>query len=88
VRTVAPRRIPGISAALLGSHSGGASCRASTQPGPGLGRLLAACLPGGEAAAFELRKMAVALLSLEARRDAARGRLIWLLPPKMLRAAR
>jgi len=55
---------------------------------PGLGRLLAACLPGGEAAAFELRKMAVALLSFEGSARAARGRLIWLLSPKMLRAAR
>ena len=55
---------------------------------PGLGRLLAACLPGGEAAAFELRKMAVALLSFQGSARAARGRLIWLLAPKMLRAAR
>jgi len=55
---------------------------------PGLGRLLAACLPGGEAAAFELRKMAVALLSFQGSARAGRGRLIWLLQPKMLRAAR
>jgi phosphohistidine phosphatase SixA len=55
---------------------------------PGLGQLLAACLPGGEAAAFELRKMAVALLSFQGSARAGRGRLIWLLQPKMLRAAR
>jgi phosphohistidine phosphatase len=54
---------------------------------PGLGRLLAACLPGGEAAAFELRKMGVALLSFQGAARAGRGRLLWLLPPKLLRAA-
>jgi phosphohistidine phosphatase len=55
---------------------------------PALGGLLAACLPGGEAAGFELRKMAVALLSFPGSARAGRGRLVWLLPPKMLRAAR
>jgi phosphohistidine phosphatase SixA len=55
---------------------------------PGLGRLLAACLPGGEAAAFELRKMGVALLSFQGSARPGRGRLVWLLPPKILRAAR
>lgn len=55
---------------------------------PGVGRLLAACLRGGEGAGFELRKMGVALLSFLGSARAGRGRLIWLLPPKMLRAAR
>jgi len=56
---------------------------------PGLGRLLAACLPGGgEAAAFEFRKMGVALLSFQGAARAGRGQLIWLLPPRILRAAR
>jgi phosphohistidine phosphatase len=54
---------------------------------PGLGRLLAACLPGGEAAAFELRKMGVALLSFPGLARAGRGQLVWLVAPKMLRAA-
>ena len=56
---------------------------------PGLGQLLAACLPGGVgAAAFELRKMAVALLAFQGSARAGRGQLIWLLPPRILRAAR
>lgn len=56
---------------------------------PALGRLLAACLPGGVgAAAFEFRKMGVALLAFQGAARAGRGRLIWLLPPRILRAAR
>lgn len=56
---------------------------------PGLGRLLAACLPGGVgAAAFEFRKMGVALLCFPGAARAGRGQLIWLLPPRILRAAR
>jgi len=56
---------------------------------PGLGRLLAACLPGSVgAAAFEFRKMAAALLAFPGAARAGRGRLIWLLPPRILRATR
>jgi phosphohistidine phosphatase len=56
---------------------------------PGLGRLLAACLPGGVgAAALELRKMGGALLSFQGVARAGRGQLMWLLPPRILRAAR
>jgi phosphohistidine phosphatase len=56
---------------------------------PGLGRLLAACLPGGAgAAAFEFRKMGVALLAFQGAARAGRGELTWLLPPRILRAAR
>jgi phosphohistidine phosphatase len=56
---------------------------------PGLGRLLAACLPGGAgAAAFEFRKMGVALLAFQGAARAGRGELMWLLPPRILRAAR
>jgi phosphohistidine phosphatase len=56
---------------------------------PGLGRLLAACLPGGaEAAAFEFRKMGVALLCFQGAARAGRAQLIWLLPPRVLRTAR
>jgi phosphohistidine phosphatase len=54
---------------------------------PGLGRLLAACLPGGVEAAFEFRKMGVALLCFQGAARAGRGQLIWLLPPRILRAA-
>jgi phosphohistidine phosphatase len=55
---------------------------------PGLSRLIAACLPGGGAAAFEMKKMGVALLAFPGAARAGRGRLVWLLPPKVLRAAR
>jgi phosphohistidine phosphatase len=56
---------------------------------PALDRLLAACLPGGVgAAAFEFRKMGVALLAFQGAARAGRGQLIWLLPPRILRAAR
>jgi phosphohistidine phosphatase len=56
---------------------------------PALGRLLAACLPGGVgAAAFEFRKMGVALLAFQGAARGGRGELIWLLPPRILRAAR
>ncbi len=56
---------------------------------PGLSRLIAACLPGAvSAAALEMKKMGVALLAFPAAARAGRGRLVWLLPPKVLRAAR
>jgi phosphohistidine phosphatase len=56
---------------------------------PAIGRLLAACLPGGVSeTAFEMKKMGVALLEFPGAARAGRGRLVWLLPPKVLRAAR
>jgi len=56
---------------------------------PDLGRLIAACLPGGSSsAAFELRKMAVALIAFQGAPRAGRGELRWLVPPKLLRAIR
>jgi phosphohistidine phosphatase SixA len=56
---------------------------------PGLGRLLASCLAGDAgSAAFELRKMGMALIAFPAAPRAGRGELIWLLPPRVLRAAR
>jgi len=56
---------------------------------PGLGRLLAVCLPGrARPAAFEFRKMGVALLCFQGAARAGRGQLTWLLPPRVLRAAR
>ena len=54
---------------------------------PDLGRVIAACLPGTSGgAAFELRKMSVALISFQGPPRAAQGELSWLLPPKVLRA--
>jgi len=55
---------------------------------PGLGRLLAACLPAG----WELRRsssgeMGVALLCFQGAARAGCGQLMWLLPPRILRAA-
>lgn len=55
---------------------------------PGLGNLLAACLPGEAAAAgFELKKMGVGLLEFAGAPRVGRAKLMWLLPPKTLRAA-
>jgi phosphohistidine phosphatase SixA len=54
---------------------------------PDLGRVIAACLPGTSGgAAFELRKMSVALISFPGPPRAGQGELRWLLPPKILRA--
>jgi phosphohistidine phosphatase len=73
--------------ALLARSRGGRVAVIGHQPA--LGRLLAACLPGGVgAAAFELRKMGVVLLAFPGAARAGRGQLIWLLPPRILRAAR
>jgi phosphohistidine phosphatase len=60
---------------------------------PGLGRLLAACLPaqvrgGVSPGAFELKKMGVALVSFRGTPRAGSGVLQWLLPPRILRAAK
>jgi phosphohistidine phosphatase len=54
---------------------------------PDLGRLIATCLPGNAgSAAFELRKMAVALIAFPGSPRAGQGELRWLVPPKLLRA--
>ena len=56
---------------------------------PDLGRLIAVCLPGDAgSAAFELRKMAVALIAFDGAPRASQGELRWLVPPKLLRAVR
>ena len=56
---------------------------------PDLGRLISACLPGSPgSAAFELRKMAVALMAFGGPPRAGQGELRWLLQPKLLRAVR
>jgi phosphohistidine phosphatase len=59
---------------------------------PGLGRLLAACLPaqvlgGVNPEAFELKKMGAALISFPKAARAGTGALQWLVPPRILRAA-
>jgi phosphohistidine phosphatase len=56
---------------------------------PGLSRLLAAALPGDAgSAAFRFRKMGAALLSFTGAARPGGARLEWLVPPKLLRAAR
>ncbi len=56
---------------------------------PGLGRLIAHCLPGGvRPQAIELKKCGVALLSFEGMACAGGARLRWLLAPGVLRAVR
>lgn len=56
---------------------------------PGLGQLIAACLPGAaKSQAFELKKFGVALLSFDGAPRAGHASLCWLLAPKLIRAAR
>jgi phosphohistidine phosphatase len=60
---------------------------------PGLGRLLAACLPaqgrgGVNPEAFELKKMGVALVSFKGTPRAGGGMLNWFVPPRILRATK
>ena len=60
---------------------------------PGLGRLLAACLPtrvrgGVDPSAFELKKMGAALISFSGTARAGRGVLNWFVPPRVLRATK
>jgi phosphohistidine phosphatase len=56
---------------------------------PDLGRLIATCLlENAGSAAFDLRKMAVALVVFRAGVRAGYGELRWLVPPKLLRAVR
>jgi phosphohistidine phosphatase len=56
---------------------------------PHLGRLLAVCLAGKAGnGAFELRKMGAALVAFPGAARAGRGELLWLVTPRLLRAAR
>jgi phosphohistidine phosphatase len=60
---------------------------------PGLGRLLAACLPAqGRGSvnpqAFELKKMGVALVCFSGTPRAGEGVLNWFVPPRILRATK
>jgi phosphohistidine phosphatase len=56
---------------------------------PGLGRLVAASLPGSPAPeAFRFKKMGAALLTFDGTARSRGARLTWLLPARVLRAAR
>ena len=56
---------------------------------PGLSELLSVCLHGSAAhGAFGFKKMGAALITFSGKVGAGRGRLVWFLPPKLLRAAR
>jgi len=56
---------------------------------PHVSRLLAACLCGAaDGAAFRFKKMGAALVMFRGPPQSGRGRLVWLLPPRALRAAR
>jgi len=56
---------------------------------PDLSHLLAACLSGeAEGEAFRLKKMGAALVGFRGPVQRGRGELVWLLPPRVLRAAR
>jgi phosphohistidine phosphatase len=60
---------------------------------PGLGRLLAACLPaqvlgGADPQAFELKKMGAALVSFSGTPRPGAGTLNWFVPPRILRATK
>ncbi len=56
---------------------------------PGLGRLVAVSLPGSAAAqGFAFKKMGAALLSFQGAARSRGARLKWLVPAKVLRAAR
>jgi phosphohistidine phosphatase len=70
------RRLPEARVALVGHE-------------PGLSRLLAAALPGvAGGGAFRLRKMGAALLHFAGAARPGGARLEWLVPAKLLRAAR
>jgi phosphohistidine phosphatase len=70
------KRTPGTRIAVIGHE-------------PGLGRLVAASLPGSAAAqGFRFRKMGAALLTFRGAVHAGGAQLAWLVPAKVLRAAR
>lgn len=74
---------------LLGSLGrSAAGCVAVVGHEPQLSALLGGCLPGDAASGFAFRKMGVALVRFRGRLRPGRGQLVWLAPPKLLRAAR
>jgi phosphohistidine phosphatase len=66
----------------------GVECVAAVGHEPGLSELLTTCLGTGADAAFGFRKMGAALLSFRGGARAGRARLVWFVPPRVLRAAR
>lgn len=85
---LAPGEPPESALDALRGH-GGSEVIAVVGHQPGLGELIAACLPGSaQAQAFELRKFGVALLSFEGVPRSGTATLRWLLAPKLLRALR
>jgi phosphohistidine phosphatase len=88
---VCPQLLPGTSPeAVLATLARARSPRAAViGHQPELTRLLAACLPGDVGGgAFELRKMGAALVRFPGAPRTGRGQLCWLVPPRLLRAAR
>jgi phosphohistidine phosphatase len=84
---LAPEVSPAAVLALLARSR--ESCVALVGHQPSLGRLLASCLAGGGGrGAFELRKMGMALVDFDGPPRAGRGELLWLVPPRLLRAVR
>ncbi len=53
---------------------------------PGLGRFLAACVPGAKPEGFELKKMGAVLVSFNEPPRSGQGTLHWFVPPRILRA--
>jgi len=84
---LAPQASPGAMLALLARSR--ESCIAIVGHQPALGQLVASCLTSGAGrAGFELRKMGMALIGFEGAPRAAHGTLLWLVPPRLLRAFR
>jgi phosphohistidine phosphatase len=81
---------PGRSASqLLGLLAGLPEARiAAIGHEPDLSSLLQVCLGAGTRAAFEFRKMGVALVTFHGPVRPGAGTLVWLLPPRVLRAVR
>lgn len=84
---LAPGVTPQVLLATLRHMSGGRIAAVGHEPG--LSRLLATVLAGAAAPrAFRFRKMGAALLTFDGAARAGGARLEWLLPAKVLRAAR
>ena len=84
---LAPDASPASMLALLARSR--ESCIAVVGHQPALGQLLASCVTAGTPrAGFELRKMGMALIGFDGTARAGHGELLWLVPPRLLRAVR
>lgn len=86
-----PQLLPGVPpAALLAVLARAPESRiALVGHEPDLSQLLASCLPGNSGGAgFLFKKMGMALVAFRSAPHAGSGELIWLVPPKILRAMR